>query len=213
MADAALNILVGFLDEQAELIKQQSIRLKEYLNKNDKNIANAEKSESVTESHTKKSKKPIDPNKPKPPPTEYQIFMSNELIKLRESHPELAPKERNELARKIWNERKKTHTTESGNKDSTELADNHEAHDSNGNTIKEDIHVDEHQPDYSQLTDDKSDIVSVNVFHNPSENDFEDLNESDSAEKKKKKKKHKHSDDSEVKKKKKKKDKEEQSKD
>eukprot|EP01035_Chromulina_nebulosa_P018464 gene18464-24174_t len=209
----ALNILAGFLDEQAELIKQQSIRLKEYLNKNDKNITSTEKSDSVTESHTKKSKKPIDPNKPKPPPTEYQIFMSNELIKLRESHPELTPKERNELARKIWNERKKANTTESEHKETTEVADNHEANNNNGNTTKEEVHVDEHHPEYSQLTDDKSDIVSVNVFHSPSDNDFESLIGSDSAEKKKKKKKHKHSDDSEVKKKKKKKDREEQTND
>ena len=65
----------------------------------EKSVTKTEKSKTKTEkTKTEKSKRP---------PTAYQIFMKEEIARLKDSHPKLEHKERFSMAAQNWSKQKK----------------------------------------------------------------------------------------------------------
>ena len=66
-----------------------------------------EKSVTKTEKSKTKTEKTEKTEKSKRPPTAYQIFMKEEIARLKDSHPKLEHKERFSMAAQNWSKQKK----------------------------------------------------------------------------------------------------------
>ena len=65
------------------------------------------KSQKKETSPTKNEKSPEKTETSKRPPTAYQLFMKEEIARLKVSHPKLEHKERFSMAAKNWSKQKK----------------------------------------------------------------------------------------------------------
>jgi hypothetical protein len=94
MESNLVALLGTFLDEQADLIKRQSTKLKEFVAAAGGSDAFAAGASLVDDGKKKKKKKKdVDPNAPKHPPSAYILFMANELAPYKASHQDMAQKE------------------------------------------------------------------------------------------------------------------------
>ncbi len=90
------NLMIELLEEQASLIKKQVDRMKNYRGQ-----------EVVTAPHSsvtgaKKVKPIVDPNRPKRPPSGYQLFMSEQTPVYKESNPAMSQTELMSLVARKW---------------------------------------------------------------------------------------------------------------
>lgn len=89
MESQLVALLGQFLDQQAELIHSQSVKLKQFVEDNSLTSSEGPKKKR----REKKPKKIVDPNEPKKPLSAYLLFLADETPTLKREHPEMVQKE------------------------------------------------------------------------------------------------------------------------